>query len=1746
MAPVAETKKRKRESTGTPSTALPTTQTRPATLTSKTEVAAFPRGGGSSLTPLEYKEATQEARREAFLDDGEDEDVDDNDISRGSTGAIATKSNKSKKRKSGGTGKKPVDGTVQHAAGLSYKRATQGTQVLGQISAVNNDDLVIALPNNLLGFVSLVEVSDELAKLVEGVDDSDNDDDMDLPDLPKLTTLFAPGQYLRTSVIASTPQQGKDASKKNRIDLTLKPSVVNAGHDRRTVQKNALVQVSVRSVEDHGIVVETGIEGSTGFIKSKQLGETKLKEGQVTLCRVLEVEKNGKVLQLTPAIQNNATKLRVKELVDVRALLPGDCIDVVPTDEQEGGGFVGRAFGLQDVTCDPFHARQGLKSGSVTLGQRIPARVLFCNDVDGERKVAVSILSLVLNLKSPSADATKAQNPSEALPYGTVLDSVTITSVVPHLGLWANVGLESTPGFVHISRIADDKVKELDATSGNFKIGSRHAARVVGFNALDGVLSISTEPSVVQSKLFSTADLHVGQLVKGKVEAVRNGAVFVRLSKSLVARVPELHVADVKLQFPEQKFKVGSDVKGKILSLDPTRQNVNMTMKKSWINVDTEDIVSELSRAALGKQTQAVISKLLDKGALVDFYGNTKAFLPVSQMSEAHIADPREHFRVGQTVNVRVIEVDVERRRMVVSCKAGASVDVDTLRSAEIGAIVACDFTDKTKDHAVVSVHVEGEKLTGSIEAGHFADGDEEKGEKAFKRIRVGGHLKEAVIIGKNVSQGQLILSAKPSLVRAAKGNTLLKELEDAKVGFKYAGSIAKVYDYGVLVQFVHGLTGLCLKSELAEEYIATPASVFRPSQSIEATVTSVDAAQRKLLVSFREKPTIGSASNGTAVNDLVQAKIIGIRQTQLNLELPNGMHGRVDVSSIFDSADDIRNKRHPLKGFQAGATITVRIIGRHDPRTHKFLPLTHRMSNASTMAECSLKPSAIADADAPVLTLRQVKKGKIYLGFVNKVADDSVWVSLSPSVRGRVKLVDLADLTTGTQSTGVDQAYVPGQALNLRVINIDIANDHLDLSERAVDQDVIAITSLKSLKIGQQLPGRVTKVLESGLLVQLSESVVGRVSLTDIADEDIADPTSQVATNAVVSVTVKAIDLPNKRLSLSLRDPAPNAKDPEINAVADLKEGATYRGYIKNVADHGLFVELGRNVTARVKIAELSDDFVKDWRRLFTIHQLVEGRVLSVDTKSSRVEFSLRKTPSGKTARNTSADAADLSMLSKGDIVDATVKKIETFGIFLTTTDHHIDGLCHKSQVADKAVGDLAKIYSPGDLVRAIVLEVDEKKRRVSFGLKASYFDDNEQAEDDEDEDEDDGEVDMDDADNDDAEFEEDDEEEEEEEEDDDGYVDEDESMEGDADAPAVKAGGFDLDAGDVFGDNADESDADSSDDDEAGEVSRKNKKRKNNRQVKSIDDEPTTPEDFERLVLGDPNNSLHWVRYMAYYLESSDVGRARSIAERALGAIHYRELSEKLNVYNALLNLECSFGDEDTLEAVFKRACTSHDPRDMHARLAGVYIRAGKNAEAEEIFKKAVQRFGSTDPRVWQEYADWLARQQDRIDDARSVYARSFKSLPERDHVAHMERFARLEYHLGEPERGATLFEGLLASYPKKLDVWFVYIDQEVAAALRQAKAEGIQPIRDVDDDDETLGDEEDVDALRLPLGELLTPARKLFVRVLDDASPLKLSVKKAKSVFKKWLALEKKHGSEDDVERVKARAVAFVESH
>ncbi|MEE8454765.1 MAG: 30S ribosomal protein S1, partial [Limibaculum sp.] len=221
---------------------------------------------------------------------------------------------------------------------------------------------------------------------------------------------------------------------------------------------------------------------------------------------------------------------------------------------------------------------------------------------------------------------------------------------------------------------------------------------------------------------------------------------------------------------------------------------------------------------------------------------------------------------------------------------------------------------------------------------------------------------------------------------------------------------------------------------------------------------------------------------------------------------------------------------------------------------------------------------------------------------------------------------------------------------------------------------------------------------------------VDGLLYVTDMAWRRVNHPSEIVSIGETIKVQVIRVNKETQRISLGMKQLMP---DPWESVEEKYPIGTKFTGRVTNITDYGAFVELEPGVEGLVHISEMS------WTKknahpgkIVSTSQQVEIMVLDVDPQKRRVSLGLKQcmaNPWDSFAENFPA----------GTEIEGEVKNITEFGLFVGL-EGGIDGMVHLSDLAWERSGEEAmQAFNKGDLVKAVVLDVDTGKERISLGIK-------------------------------------------------------------------------------------------------------------------------------------------------------------------------------------------------------------------------------------------------------------------------------------------------------------------------------------------------------------------------------------------------------------------------------------------
>ncbi len=325
-------------------------------------------------------------------------------------------------------------------------------------------------------------------------------------------------------------------------------------------------------------------------------------------------------------------------------------------------------------------------------------------------------------------------------------------------------------------------------------------------------------------------------------------------------------------------------------------------------------------------------------------------------------------------------------------------------------------------------------------------------------------------------------------------------------------------------------------------------------------------------------------------------------------------------------------------------------------------------------------------------------------------------------AIFGRVKGGFTVDL-------GGAVAFLPGSQVDVRpvrdagplmglaqpfiVLKMDRRRGNIVVSRRAILEESRAEQRAEivgKLAEGDAVDGIVKNITEYGAFVDLG-GVDGLLHVTDMAWRRVNHPSEILAIGETIKVQVIKINKETHRISLGMKQ---LQEDPWSAVENRFPLESVHTGRVTNITDYGAFVELESGVEGLVHVSEMS------WTKknihpgkIVSTSQEVEVMVLEIDQEKRRVSLGLKQTqgnPWEGFAKNFPIDTK----------VEGEVKNITEFGLFVGL-EGDIDGMVHLSDLDWNRSGDDAiQDYKKGDIVTAIVTDVDADKERISLSIKA------------------------------------------------------------------------------------------------------------------------------------------------------------------------------------------------------------------------------------------------------------------------------------------------------------------------------------------------------------------------------------------------------------------------------------------
>jgi small subunit ribosomal protein S1 len=376
------------------------------------------------------------------------------------------------------------------------------------------------------------------------------------------------------------------------------------------------------------------------------------------------------------------------------------------------------------------------------------------------------------------------------------------------------------------------------------------------------------------------------------------------------------------------------------------------------------------------------------------------------------------------------------------------------------------------------------------------------------------------------------------------------------------------------------------------------------------------------------------------------------------------------------------------------------------------------------------------------VLTIKIGDEVEVYLERVENALGEAVisrdkarreesWVKLEKAFEAQEKVNGaIVNTVKGGYTVDLDgaTAFLPRSQVDIRpirdvgplmnvvqpfqILKMDRRRGNIVVSRRTVLEETRAEARselVANLEEGQVIDGVVKNITDYGAFVDLG-GIDGLLHVTDIAWRRVNHPSEVLTVGQSVKVKIVKINQETHRISLGMKQ---LLGDPWQSIDQKYPLQAKFRGRVTNITDYGAFVELEPGIEGLIHVSEMS------WTKknvhpgkILSTSQEVEVTILEVDPNKRRISLGLKQAM-GNPWENF------ISNHPVGSLVEGEVKNKTEFGLFLGL-EGEVDGMVHLSDLDWNRPGEQAmEDYKRGDMVKAIVLDVDVEKERISLGVK-------------------------------------------------------------------------------------------------------------------------------------------------------------------------------------------------------------------------------------------------------------------------------------------------------------------------------------------------------------------------------------------------------------------------------------------
>jgi small subunit ribosomal protein S1 len=336
--------------------------------------------------------------------------------------------------------------------------------------------------------------------------------------------------------------------------------------------------------------------------------------------------------------------------------------------------------------------------------------------------------------------------------------------------------------------------------------------------------------------------------------------------------------------------------------------------------------------------------------------------------------------------------------------------------------------------------------------------------------------------------------------------------LSDLKIGQVRKGTVKNIADFGAFVD-LGGIDGLLHITDMSWGRISHPTEMVKIDDEVEVMVLNIDYDKEKIALGLKQKSASPWSNIGEKypVNSKVNGEVVNVLSYGAFVKLEDGIEGLVHISEMSWT----RRVNHPSELVAIGDKVEVMVLGINQDKQEISLGMKQTQPNPWDEVAAKYPP------------------GSLVKGTVRNLTNYGAFVELQEGVDG---LLHISDMSWTRKVSHANEMLKKGDPLECQILSVDEDRRRIALGLKQLTEDPWETRIPEKYAPGSLVTGKVTKITNFGVFVQLEDELEGLLHVSELADHKVEHPENLVTVGQELEVRILRVDTADRKIGLSRR----------------------------------------------------------------------------------------------------------------------------------------------------------------------------------------------------------------------------------------------------------------------------------------------------------------------------------------------------------------------------------------------------------------------------------------------------------------------------------------------------------------------------------------------------------------------------------------------------------------------------------